>query len=371
MGQCFPVESPPPPVEHPFESKRSVALSPKPFAVATRSATQDQEHQRLSKVFDVFANQAPSRLVPVLHAIAPLVAWIVIIFQVAWPYIVNFVLTVHSYYIRMPTELVHAILGACLCFFGGTFPTLIAASEAARLCGWDRTKQALEDLAVEAAAVVKHNKKDDAVDNDKDGIADVNRLSGKELIARKTKLVLQNCNPDKINTALGGLATSCIAIVAVLKVEFAQTVALAVSLGDTIQKPMLSLLAPTAVHLVPQTYRQWIPIVIGWTAKSIGMFFAWYIQRVLSAVHSGMRGGLLCTRSLMALARKYNTNPSLGIFAIDPEETMIDEVAGGLLAALGIWWQWSFNFSIPFPFDLLTWPLLLGENYLQWYVTHS
>jgi len=193
---------------------------------------------------------------------------------------------------------------------------------------------------------------------------------GKELVIHKTKLVLARCHAEKVNTAIGGLLQSWVAIEAVLRTEFAKTIALAVAIGDMVKKPLINIVAPVLVHITPEAYHQWIPIVLGWIAKSAGMSIAWYIQRVISAVHSGMRGGLLFWQSLMAFS--YNRGWRFGgLIPEDPDDTYIDDVLSWPLAAAGFWWQFKRNFHVPFPLNLVLWPFSTLELALQWRITRK
>ena len=85
-----------------------------------------------------------------------------------------------------------------------SFPTIVAACEAARLTGWERTEKAIKSIWEEAQIILQENKKDDTVDADGDGVADVNQLEAKDLMFRKAHLVMTKCDPEKINAALGG-----------------------------------------------------------------------------------------------------------------------------------------------------------------------
>lgn len=73
---------------------------------------------------------------------------------------------------------------------------------------------------------------DDQVDEDGDGIADVDQIDSKALLMRKTNLALTKVDPGKIDKAMGGLYLSWIAIIATLKVQFARTITLALSIAD-------------------------------------------------------------------------------------------------------------------------------------------
>jgi hypothetical protein len=50
---------------------------------------------------------------------------------------------------------------------------------------------------------------------------------------------------------------------------------------------------------------------------------------------------------------------------------MFDEVLSYGLAALGFYFQFSLNFDVPFPFNLLLWPLEFVEYYLRWSITKA
>jgi hypothetical protein len=183
-----------------------------------------------------------------------------------------------------------AAVGLVFCFFGGTYQCLFAAVEAARLSGWDATYHSMQDLASEAAVILDEIAKDDEKDEDGDGQKDVDQLDAKALLMRKTNIVLTKCNPNKINAALGGLWLAWIGVIATLKVQFARTITLALSIGEILQKPCDLLLMPSLLLIVPKGYHRWLPVLIGWACKAVAIAVAWYIQAVISAVTSGIRG---------------------------------------------------------------------------------
>ena len=53
--------------------------------------------------------------------------------------------------------------------------------------------------------------KDDQVDDNNDGIADVLQINKRELATRKIKLAIRSCNPDVISEAFFGLNTGALA----------------------------------------------------------------------------------------------------------------------------------------------------------------
>jgi hypothetical protein len=163
---------------------------------------------------------------------------------------------------------------------------------------------------------------------------------------------------------------SWVAVAATLKVQFAKTITLSLSIADGLEKIADYIIAPTLVHVVPKEYSKWIPIMIGWTCKSIGMTIAWYIQRVISAFTSAIRGGLMAARALIKFM--YRRGIRLGGFiAENDEDTYIDEVLGFTLAGLGFYFQYKLGFHVPFPLNLVLLPFEVAESWIQWTITSS
>jgi len=183
------------------------------------------------------ADKAPPACAKILKALAPFAGMIQAFWIAAWPYLCKLAGLLYKLYNLVPTDLFHAAHGFVLCFAGGLYPTLFAAIEAARLCGWDRTSKAIDSLWAQAALLDAANQKDDKVDDVGDGKSDVASLSAKDLLLRKTQLTLTTMDPGVINEAFSGLYISWLAVFATLKVQFAATVALALSIADAFKNP--------------------------------------------------------------------------------------------------------------------------------------
>jgi len=297
-------------------------------------------------------------------AIAPAISVVSIIF----PYVVQTVNIANGIYQKLPHDGINALVGLVFCFFGGIYPTVFAALQAARSSGWDNMIKSIKDLSSEALIIIEESKKDDEVDADGDGIADVKQVDGKALILRKTKLVLAKCNPEKINLAIGHLYVTWMAVVLCLKVQFARTIALSLSISDSLRGPAKKFIQPTISALIPDDYKKWVPVVIDWTCKSIGMSIAWYVQTIISAFTSATYGGLKFARSTMKLCVKKGWT-LFGLMPKNHKETFIDEVVGWTVAALGFYFQFKIGFDITFPFSLILWPLETAEWYIRWAIT--
>lgn len=168
--------------------------------------------------------------------------------------------------------LVLFVYGAVFCFFGGTFPTLFAALQAAEHGGRKTVIDALSDLSDEAMIVVNETKKDD------DAKSDVKDLSPSQFVAYKTKLVLKKMNPEKVDKAISSLYSVWLTVAAVLSIKFARTISMALSIADFLKKPVDRFITPTLNIAIPDDYEKWVPVVMSWIIKTIAMSIAWKIQ---------------------------------------------------------------------------------------------
>jgi len=302
------------------------------------------------------------KLMPFFHKIGDLVNWIVPKIEYAWEQLLVVKHKLDPYH---PEELVNVFFGLFLIFFGGLYLTLLATVEAYRMCGWTQTKEYLLDLYEDYKVVRDANAKDNELDENNDGVRDVEQISKKALATRKIKLVLKSCNPQKVTGALSGLNMGFMAVMATLRLQFAQAITLGAVIGDMFQKTADAYLTPLLSRAVPPDYQKWVPIVLRYICRSIGISFAWFLQRIISAFYSALRGGSLFAKGLLTFAgRNGYTAPfnegSIFFSAI---------VLGSALP--GIYWQISSGFSMPFPINLLMMPFSILEWWLTWMVNSS
>ena len=128
----------------------------------------------------------------------------------------------------LPQQAMLMLFGITLAFFGGTYVAAIAAVEAFRLMGWQRTWADLKVVYAELRLVYDRSEEDDLLDEDGNGVADVDELTPQELATRKLGLAMRVVKePDKLQSAVGGLWSAYLAVLATLRLEFARVAALA------------------------------------------------------------------------------------------------------------------------------------------------
>lgn len=275
-----------------------------------------------------------------------------------------------DFYKSLPEDQLKLIVGFIICFFGGVYPVLFAAIEAAKIGGGEDLMKAGRDLCDEAMVIIEANKKDDTADEDKDGKKDVDGLDEKGLILRKVNLVLTKSNPEKIDKALGCVYKVWLSVMAVLASQFAKTVALAASIGKFLQKPVKKYVVGPVQDFVPDQYGKWVPIISGWITKSIAISVAYFVRSVIVAFTSSLTGSMIMTTAIIRIMNKKGVTlggivkPSSSL-----DETYVDEVLYSTLAAIGFIFQFKMGFDIKFPFNILLMPLELAETFLRWSIS--
>mmetsp|Transcript_26237 Transcript_26237/g.42644 ORF Transcript_26237/g.42644 Transcript_26237/m.42644 type:complete len:305 (-) Transcript_26237:114-1028(-) len=282
----------------------------------------------------------------------------------AIPICLTFFNNVHKLYKKLPTDYLHLFIGSILCFFGGFYPTVFAALQAAEHGGLTTVRKALKALGGEVMIIVNESKKDDTIDADDDGIPDTEQISSRTLMERKVKLVLTKMNPEKLNAAISSIYKVWIAVLAVLKIQFARTIALALTISDFFQRLINRFIVPIVDKATPKEYnKKWVPVLTDWMCKSIGVGIAWKIQTVITAFTSSLAGGLMMSRAVIVILAKHGQGPQ------DHNDTIADEVASYLFAFLGFYFQFTQEFRAPFPLNIILAPLQLAEYYIRWAVT--
>lgn len=288
----------------------------------------------------------------------------------ALPVVIKTTQKLYAEFQKLPQNALYFIYGSIFCFFGGTFPTLFAAIQAAEHGGRETVMKALVDLSEEAMIIIEESSKDDLADDDKDGKKDVKQISNAEFLQRKTKLVLRKMNPEKVDKAVSSMYKVWLSVAAVLSIQFARTISMALSIADFIKIPADRYVAPVFNTVIPDEYEKWTPIVFSWLIKSFAMSIAWYIQSVVSAFTSALAGGLMMARATVLFCVKHKFD-LFGLLPLDGDHTKtnLDEYLSYLFASMGFFFQFIHSFSLPFPLNLVLWPFQLAEYYIRWTIT--
>ena len=314
-----------------------------------------------------------------LRVTAPVIAGVVrVIDHAIIPMLVVIYSRCYELVQALPRNVLSMLFGLALCFFGGTFVASIAAIEAFRLMGWEGTYQNCLIVYEEIKHIGAASAADDQVDADGDGVADVEQIKAQDLAQRKLLLAMRTVKePERLKSAVASLWAAYLAVLATLKLQFAQTIALAMGIVDTINVWVVRRLAPPVSEaLTTLELQHWTGTLIDTSIKLIAIFVAWWIQVVVSAAYSALRGGRIFAQALCAFiiegGHTAHVEKLPGVAKpFDPETTILDEVVGYGVAAVGFGTQLAFGFSVIFPLNIVLLPLEMVEWILRWQITFA
>merc|ERR1712083_457892 len=161
---------------------------------------------------------------------------------------------------------------------------------------------------------------------------------------------------------MGGLYTGWVGVLAILKIDFARTITLGENIGQKLFVPAQRFI-PIIEDVVPPEHRKWVPISVRWFCKGIAITVAWWIQRVISAFHSAIRGGLMFSEYLVAFLREKDM--------LSKDTKHLDEAIGWGVALVGFLFQLYMRFGMPFPFNVLLLPVRIIEGMIVWSVNYA
>jgi hypothetical protein len=319
------------------------------------------ENLRVEKLIQKAGNSNVGELI---KKFKPAIDAISLIFEKLAPYVTLVWSYLHYIYSVLPIDLFRAFLGLILVFYGGFFVVTISAVEAFYLTGWEKFWTSFIWLRHNFLILWEKSREDDRKDEDNDGVADVLQINAKELFTRKVAFFFAECTePQKFMDMISAISTSLVGVYSVLKVEFAKTIALGITVGDFLRKPAAYFLVPILSTALPKKYHQWISPGINLICKSVALTIAWFIQKIISTVQSAIRGGLLFSRRIL----KYFNDK--GYIQFNDEQSYLDEIIGWFLAFYGIYFQLNSMFILPFPLNWLLFPFTMFENWLIWIIS--
>ena len=129
------------------------------------------------------------------------------------------------------------------------------------------------------------------------------------------------------------------------------------------------LAAPPSVRLKEGGAKAWSISIVESALTVLAVIFAWYLQMIIAAVSSGLRGGRIFADALVALAVERDWMDKLPDWVAakpyDPDKSFLDEVVMYAVAVAGIAFQIFLGFQLPFPVNLVLWPLQVVEWILR------
>lgn len=185
------------------------------------TARDEAKRDRIDQLLLAASQRVPPQVAKYLEMAAPAIKMLTQFIAIVGPLYVQAGTVLYNLGSSLPWDLLQAVLGLGLCFFGGGYCTSIAAVEAFALTGWPTTRAALVDVYEEAQLVYNASEEDDKKDDDRNGVADVRELNHPQaLVQRKLRIAAAAVrNPQKLAVAMGGLWSGWLAVQGVLRIQ--------------------------------------------------------------------------------------------------------------------------------------------------------
>jgi len=159
---------------------------------------------------------------------------------------------------------------------------LIAAVEAYRISGWELTEKCLKDLYRNYANAAAADAKDDedlAQIDENDSRSKEDKMSDEEYLSHKIRLILTVVKPQQVLDAVSGITSGFFAVVATLKMKFAEAVTLGTAMGQMYEKVVKKLFLHD-LQLAAGKYKEWVAPCLSYACKIIGISLAYSLQVV-------------------------------------------------------------------------------------------
>ncbi len=247
--------------------------------------------------------------------------------------------------------------GLALLLAGGSFPVLLASYEAFRQYGYQRILESFEVLRAQYRRAADANKKDDAVDDDADGVPDVQQVSHQEFLSRKTLLFMRVVNPQQLSDAALSLWLAGTAVLCSVRLKFAQALTFGTAIGEALVSAFLSAGGEKLVQRqLPPELHKWVLPVLGYVARLVGVSIAWSMQRIASALQASVQGGQMLVIGVLDLLQENGVNAPISTGS--PTFVLLCWI----VAACGLLLQVWSGFALPFPLNIA----LLPAQFFEW-----
>uniref|UniRef100_A0A7S3AXW1 Uncharacterized protein n=1 Tax=Haptolina ericina TaxID=156174 RepID=A0A7S3AXW1_9EUKA len=344
-----------------FGSAAAPELSPSSGLRQRRATKKEEEDKKISAIIGAAAATPPPPLTVYLKRFEPAINALASALVVVGPVYVRIAELLYSAYHTLPMDLIEALVGLGMCFFGGAYCASIAAVEAFLIVGWDTTSAALLDIYDDVQSIKLAAEADDK----KQG-GEAEPAFGADRIKQKMRVAaLAVRDPEKLTHAVGGVYAGWVVVQGTLRLQFARTITLGISIAKMLDPVLMRFGLPILTHVVPADLHHWLPTLLRTACKMVAVALSWYLQVLISAVQSSIRGGLLFARKSLHWANEH------GYIHLTAADSYLDETVGFTFALLGFYTQWQWGFALPFPFNVIMFPFSTIEWYIRWSITSA
>ena len=212
--------------------------------------------------------------------------------------------------------------------------------------------------------------------------------------------------PELIQAAIGSIWAAILAVLATMRIQFAASTAiglgarachstttpapdwalpshLAVSsrarspawspagIVDMIKFPILRMASGPLLAVLGTELKHWVTPAIEMTLTLVVVLVAFYFISLIAAIYAAIRGGRIFALGLFGLLVEQASKgvvicPGIVGTNWDPNESVLDEIVGYVIAAQGLMFQMSQGYVLTFPWNVLLLPLTIVDLLVKW-----
>ena len=118
-----------------------------------------------------------------------------------------------------------------------------------------------------------------------------------------------------------------IAVLATLRLEFARTTAFALGIVEMAKFPIIRILGPMVAATLGEDLAHWTQTLVETALTFFAVVFAWFLQMIISAFYSGLRGGKMFADALIAFLVEKDLMDKVPLIQqpFDPTSRTLDE----------------------------------------------
>lgn len=257
-----------------FGSAAAPELSPSSGLRQRRATKKEEEDKKISAIIGAAAATPPPPLTVYLKRFEPAINALASALVVVGPVYVRIAELLYSAYHTLPMDLIEALVGLGMCFFGGAYCASIAAVEAFLIVGWDTTSAALLDIYDDVQSIKLAAEADDK----KQG-GEAEPAFGADRIKQKMRVAaLAVRDPEKLTHAVGGVYAGWVVVQGTLRLQFARTITLGISIAKMLDPVLMRFGLPILTHVVPADLHHWLPTLLRTACKMVAVALSWYLQ---------------------------------------------------------------------------------------------
>jgi hypothetical protein len=213
--------------------------------------------------------------------------------------------------------------------------------------------QPLRCATVQAAKAA--SEKDNQVDADKDGVADVKQLQPGELLTRKALILVKSINSEQVSDVCQKLAVTLFAVLATLRLKLAYALTLGMALSNVASKWGGGVLIDSVAKSLPDEARRLAPLLVNGSLQTVGFFLALIFSKSVCALYAAMQGAQLLTEVAADYLQRNGNLPKGSPLLV--HRAALAAAVGTLGFAFQVW----YGFVPPFLLRLVLCPASLAE----------